>query len=370
MPLSADSLKMDSQYFSFESNSQDADNSMSSIKSFVDGSAGYLGIKVASDVSKSVQSQISSQRENHDIAGTLIISAVCTHKQASLLAPFILDVDKAIRVWNGLCKISQGGLTTQDLIKINDLASMAKIAAEEGTDKEKSFKIISGATFGSCFIGMVHVKNTKKTTSSQTITSRANDAQSTLAVAGWFADVSGGFGMDSAMSNDIKNLLSTQEVQSHINVVTMGLIPSLKSNNLQTSVKTFANFDAAGMVGQLATLQNATATDRDTVDSSATAAQTGGKLMAMQSTKVASVMAGLSNTDTQNNKILDINSMMTAFDDYVIKAAGGEIGVPINYFLKNITRAQLAEMWVAKYYPGYLAISGDDSATTGAAKSA
>jgi hypothetical protein len=36
--------------------------------------------------------------------------------------------------------------------------------------------------------------------------------------------------------------------------------------------------------------------------------------------------------------------------------------VPINYYLKPITKAQLAQMWVAKYYPGkYLAISGDDS---------
>jgi hypothetical protein len=38
------------------------------------------------------------------------------------------------------------------------------------------------------------------------------------------------------------------------------------------------------------------------------------------------------------------------------------IGVPINYHLKPITRTQLAQMWVSKYYPNkYLDIQGDDA---------
>jgi len=41
---------------------------------------------------------------------------------------------------------------------------------------------------------------------------------------------------------------------------------------------------------------------------------------------------------------------------------GKEIGVPISFYLKPITRAQLAQMWVAKYYPGrFLGLQGDDS---------
>jgi hypothetical protein len=47
--------------------------------------------------SMAVASQVSHQVENHDVAGTLVISVGCTHKDAVLLAPFILDVDKGIR---------------------------------------------------------------------------------------------------------------------------------------------------------------------------------------------------------------------------------------------------------------------------------
>ena len=79
-------------------------------------------------------------------------------------------------------------------------------------------------------------------------------------------------------------------------------------------------------------------------------------------------MSGLEKIDSGQNKMLDINSLMTAFEDYVEKALAGNIGVPINFYLKSITRAQLAQMWVAKYYPNkYLSISGDDSKTSGEA---
>ncbi len=48
--------------------------------------------------------------------------------------------------------------------------------------------------------------------------------------------------------------------------------------------------------------------------------------------------------------------------DYLKKAADGNSGVPLNYYLKDITKCMLAEMWVAKYYPGeYMQIKYDDS---------
>jgi len=133
-------------------------------------------------------------------------------------------------------------------------------------------------------------------------------------------------------------------------------------------VKQFANFDGASAMSNLAALQNATASDKDTVDSSATAARTGQQMLVMQNSKVQGVLAGLADIDDASNKMLDINSMMDAMDDYIQKALAGNIGVPINYYLKPITKSQLAEMWIAKYYPGrYLTISGDDSGSGGPA---
>ncbi|MEZ4918094.1 MAG: hypothetical protein R2792_03220 [Saprospiraceae bacterium] len=355
LPLSADSLKMNAQYFSFDENMQDSSTQAASVKAFVSESVSYLGDEFSSQASTAAQSQMNSQYSRHSIAGTLVISITCTHKNAVLLAPLILDVDKAIRVWNKVYP--------KDLIKTNDAGSMAKIAMQSETGKEQAMTILSGATYGSCFIAMVHVLNTTTTQSSETMMSVAASLQSQFKVSGMIADVSGGFGIDSTFSNDAKSLLSSQNIQSHCTLTTMGSIPSIKSNEVQMSVAKFANFDGAEAMKNLSALQNATAGEKDTVDTSAAAARTGGQMMAMQNTKIQGVLEGLGTIDDKANKILDINSMMNAMEDYITKCLAGNIGVPINYYLKPITKSQLAEMWVAKYFPGkYLNTSGDDSA--------
>ncbi|RPE08662.1 hypothetical protein EGT74_16620 [Chitinophaga lutea] len=358
MPLAADSLKMNVQYFSFDENQQDAFTQAATVKSFVSSELDILGDSFKEQASSAAQDQMNSQYQKHSISGTLVISITCTHKDALLLAPFIMDVDKAIRVWN---KIYPG-----DMLKINDPASIAKAMAQTDTQNEKSLTLLSGATYGSCFIGMVHILNTTTTTSTETAYSAAESLQSQFAIGGLIEHLSGGFGVDSTFSADAKNLLSTQNITSHVSLVTMGSIPSIKSNQVALGVKQFASFDGATAMQQLAALQNATAGDMDTVDSSATAARTGQQMLSMQNAKIQGVLTGLADIDDGANKMLDINSMMDAMDDYIQKALAGNIGVPINYYLKPITKSQLAEMWVSKYYPNkYTSVSGDDSTPSG-----
>jgi hypothetical protein len=356
MPLSSDSLKMDAQYFSFDENKQSAQNTIATIKAFVSDSTSFLGDELSTQASTAAATQVSKQVETHEVAGTLVITAGCTHKEAAVLAPFVLDVDKAIRVWNTLFK------DEADKIKVDDVSSMEKIAQEEGTSKEKFLPLLSGATYGSSFVGMVHVLRTESTQSSQAMTSLAASLQGQFEVGSWFASETGGFGVDSSFANDIKNLLSTQNITSHVSIIAMGSIPSIKSNQVQIGVKTFADFDPAKMMGKLAALANATTNDKSSVAASATAARTGAQMLAIQGSTVENVMLGLDKIDDGANRMLDINSMMTAFEDYVDKAIAGEVGVPINYYVKSISRAQLAEMWVAKYFPNrYLTIAGDDT---------
>lgn len=360
MPLSSDSLKLDAQYFNYESETQSSFSQASIIAGYVEESTSFLGEDVSSAAKGSAQTQVQAQYENHSIAGTLVITAGCTHKNAALLAPFILDVDKAIRVWNTVF--------TDDAnkIKTDDISNLQKIAAEEGTAQEVFLKLISGATFGSSFVGMVHVLNTSESSSSQSMVAVAESMQETFEVGGWFASESGTFGVDSSFSEGIKNLLSSQNVTSHITILTMGLIPSIVSNTIKLAVDKFADFDPKTIMGGLTSFENATSGDSTTVAKSAADAKTGAQMLSIQSSQVTNVMLGLAKTDVTNNQILDINSMMTAFEDYISKAIAGGVGVPINYYVKSISRAELAQMWVAKYYPGkYLAISGDDSTPSG-----
>ena len=354
MPLSADSLKMNVQYFSLDTNMQASGTYASTISNFVSGETEVLGGSVQMQASSSAQSQVNSQISKHDIAGTLVVSIVCTHKSAALLAPFVLDVDKGIRVWNRM--------HPTDMIKTNSVSSMAGTAALQDTLAEKSISIISGATYGSCFIGMVHILNTTDTMSNEVMFSVAESMQAQFDIGSWFAHESGGFGVDSSFSGDVKNLLSSQNVTSHCSLITMGSIPSIKSNEVQIGVQSFSDFDGASSMAALQKIQNATASEQQTIGEAASAARTGSQMIALQNANVEAALSALAKIDDGQNKILDINSMMDALEDYVNKCLDGNVGVPINYYIKPITKSQLAQMWVAKYYPGrYVTSAGDDT---------
>ena len=357
MPLAADSLKMNCQYFEFDANKQDSQAHAATVAAFVSdsvssGGFGWSG-SFSSQAKSSAQQQMNSQHQNHKIAGTLVVTITCTHKDAVLLAPFILDPDKAVRVWNSVYP--------SDMIKTNSPASIAQILAQQGTKEEKTISLLSGQTCGSCFIGMVHTVNTTDTSSTEELYSVAESLQAQFTVANWFENASGGFGVDTSFSNDARNLLSTQNVTSHCTLTVMGSIPSIKSNNVAMGVQVF-NKDVDPMKS-VTQVQVATATEIDSIDAAASAARTGANFQSMKASQVQSALATLSDIDKQNNKIIDTNSLMEAMEDYVTKCLAGNIGLPINYYVKPITKSQIASLWLAKYYPGKLTSygAGDDS---------
>ncbi|QHE76532.1 hypothetical protein [Hydrogenophaga sp. PBL-H3] len=359
MPLAADSLKMDAQFFAFDDNSENDSDTLSNIKTYVSAATSFLGQGASFDMAKTAVDQVEKQRQLHKISGTLVLTATCTHKEAQVLAPLCLDVDKAIRVWNQLFP------GAKDKIRMDE-STIEQIAEQEGTTAEKSFNIISGSTLGSSFVGMVHLLNTESTSSSQDDDSRAGSLKGTLALGSAIASLKGGFGVDKDFARDVKRLLSTQNINSHVTLITAGYIPTIKANQVSLGVKQFANFDPSDMMTSLAKLSDFTSADRSSVQQAATAARTKGEFVALKTATIESVMQSLSRLDDGQNSMLDISSMVVAFEDYVNTASAAtseaSIGVPINYYLKPITRTQLAEMWVSKYYPNkYLDIQGDDT---------
>ncbi len=343
MPLSADSMNMNVQYFTFDRNSQNSSTQSRSIQDFVSSEFKFLGDEFSDQASKAVASQANSQYSRHDISGTLVIAISCTHKDAALLAPCVIDVDKAIRVWNQIYR--------DDMIKTDDPMNIIQTAKNAGTENEKALTIVSGATYGSCFVGMVHILNTQSTMSTEQMRSIAESIQAQFKVNSWFTDASGGFGAGHQFTNDVKNLLSTQEISTHCTLTTRGSIPSIKSNQVKMAVQQFANFDGKAAMDNIAALQNAVASDKDSIDTAAESARLGNQMTALKNSQIQGVLEGLSEIDDGSNKIIDINSMMTALEDYIDKALAGELGMPINYYIKPITKSQLAQMWVDKYFP-------------------
>ncbi|RMJ12808.1 hypothetical protein CDV36_007507 [Fusarium kuroshium] len=353
LPLSTDSMSMDVQFFSVDSEDSQGVAHAKAISAFVSNSNSYLGATIQRQVGEAAQSQTALQFGKHEISGTLVISASCTHKNASVLAPCILNVDKGVRAWNRIFK--------DDRFNPTKFEDMKKIVEAGDTEGEKRFSILSGVTYGSSFVGMVHIVDAKDTTVAQDLSSMASNLQMQMDAGAWFSEQNGGFGVNETFGDEVKSLLSTQSVTSHVTLISMGVIPSIVANKVAMGVKGFSEFDPKSSMDAIATIQNATAGEQKSVGDSADAARTGAKMMTLKGIEIKSALSALGAIDDGQNKVLDINSLMTALEDYVNKVPDATSRVPLNYYLKDITKGMLAEMWLAKYFPGkYNPIHNDD----------
>lgn len=362
LQLSSDSIIMDAQYFRYESNKESSGAHSSAIASYVSSQcSGFLSPTYGVQVGASTKSAMESQHSNHKIEGTLVITANCTHKVSDVFAPFVLDPEKGIRAWNVY--------NPDKKIDTANKASMQKMITGKDSDTA-SMSILSGATYGSSFVGLVHILKDEQSDSSQSSSSIAGSMSASIEENLWLSNYSGKFGLDSSFADNIKSLLSTSNLQSHASLITMGLIPSIVSNKIATTVQNLKP-DPKDVMSQLAAIQGASDTEVNTMGADAEKARAGESFMQLNNSYVTNVVSSLGSYDNANNKVIDTNSMMTAFEDYVQKAIAGDCGVPINFFLKPITSRQLAEAWLNKFYPGEFIgeSSGDDNSQGPAPKS-
>lgn len=342
MPLAADSMILDAQYIRNESQADGSEAHAKEIASHASTQissifGGKAGVNAAGAVASTALSQVSK----HNVAGTLVITAVCTHKNAKMFAPLVLDPEKAVDAWN-VCRNDDKLTTSYDAI------CEAIEKDETGEDKSVPINLLSGVTYGSSFVGMVHVLQSEATTSTQTSSSMTSAMETQFKAGMWFSKAQGKFGLDKQFSNNIKDMLSTSDVETHCSVVTMGLIPTLKSNAIKTSIKQLQP-DAQEIMSQVNAINGATSSRVSTMGGQADAGKIGSEFKDLNQDYVGSVVSNLSTVDNNNNRIIDTNSLMTAFDDYVELAQKSEIGVPINYYLKPITKGHIARIYQNKF---------------------
>ncbi|XP_066928707.1 uncharacterized protein [Clytia hemisphaerica] len=364
LPISSNTIKLNAQYFSFDDEKQDSQTTIMKMKSFVSGEVDSIfDSKISGKVSNAVQQQTAQQREEHSIVGTLVITATCTHANASIFSPLVIDADKAVTSWNACYEddlmvgdmVEMQGYVSEtpktDKLKVLEPASdNEETAQEKDVSITRQLKLVTGATYGSCFVGMVHMLKSTSTTSSQDMLATAESLESNFKIAAWFTDMEGGFGIDSSFSKNLQALLSQQSILSHVSLVCEGLIPTITSEKIAIGVKAFSEFDPASTMKQLATLHNETQNANQTVSSAADNAREGKKVTELRATDVKSTMAALSEVDDGKNSVLTVNTIMTAMDEYTKGAKEGKIGIPINFFLKSLTKADIAKMWLSKYF--------------------
>lgn len=343
LPLSSDSMVMDAQYFRAESNQEGAGSSSSAIASYVSAQcSGFLSPTVSTKMGGDVKKVVEEQNKHHDMEGTIVITANCTHKQAQVFAPYVLDVEKGLRAWN---------VTFPDKKIVRDDRKSLEAAIKSGAEKDtERLHLLSGATYGSSFVGLVHILKREQSESSQSAKSLASSLSVGMKKNLFLANISGEFGVSQSYAETAKDLLSTSDLEAHCSVVAMGIIPSIASNTIETTVERLQP-DPEKVMDQLAAIQGSSDSSVNTMMAGADSAKTGQQFITLNNEYVKNTVSSLGAYDDKNNKVIDTNSLMTALEDYVKKAIAGDAGVPINFFLKPITADELAEAYLAKYYP-------------------
>lgn len=343
LPLSSDSMVLDAQYFRSEVNQDGSSTSSNSIASYVNAQcSGFLSPSISTKVAGQAKDVSISQHKHHDIEGTIVITANCTHKQAQVFAPYVMDVDKAVRSWNAMFK--------DDPIVVDDRKSLEAAIESDGSKTANVMNLLSGATYGSSFVGLVHILKREQTDSTQSSQSLAASLSVEMKKNLFLENISGGFGVSGSSAQSVKDLLSTSDLQAHCSVIAMGIIPSIASNTIETTVSTLQP-DPQKVMDQLAAIQGSTDSSVNTMMAGADDAKKGQQFITLNNEYVKNAVSSLGEYDDKNNKVIDTNSLMTAMEDYVKKAIAGDAGVPINFFLKPITANELAEAYLNKYYP-------------------
>lgn len=338
LPLASESIQLDSQFFSFDG--RDEDDLASGIESYVKDATSNIGPKSA-DLAKAAVNQIGNQRLNHTISGTLIITASCTHKNMSLIDPLMLDPDKAIGSWNKLFPESKLDPTS--------LSGMQGIVLSG--DKGNSMSILSGISKGSGFVGMVHLLKTDDSQTGQ-LDDTARELKEKLRVGGWLENESGGFGLEPGVAKEARKILKTNKISAHISMVSLGAIPSIKANTLKQSANQFIQ-NGEVIKKSVSSIEQITSSNQKTIASGSEASKKGEQFLTIEKARTQAVLESLAKIDTESNNVMDIESLMTAFGNYLteIKAKDNSVGVPINFFTKDVTADQIAKLWLEKYHP-------------------
>ncbi|CAG9983534.1 unnamed protein product [Clonostachys byssicola] len=282
VPLAAESLKLDVQYFSMDPNEQSAQSFASNISSVVSDATNWLGTKLSTEISHAAEAQVLGQVKRHSVAGTLILTASCTHKNGLILEPLTINPEKSIKAWNLLFPDDR-----IDVANPKEIVELARTADRNETGNKLG--LVSGMTLGSSFIGMVHVLN-----------STSSDIQSPA-------------------------------VRSHVTFLTTGTISEVTLNKSAS--------DSPALETLLPAFQRVQLNDPD--DGALDPAQLGQGL----------VDSALNKVNSSISKLVDVNFMKAALNDYLRKASNGSTGVPLSYHLREFSKGEIVEAWVAKHHP-------------------
>src|SRR5262249_31893020 len=134
---------------------------------------------------------------------------------------------KALSAWNRI--------HPDEALRSDDRTRMHAAATASAQEAQDSISFISGVTYGSSFVGMVHFLKTSGVRTGVD-EKMAGQIRERLQVGGWLEHASGGFGVDEETLNEVRKILSLQNVSAHISMIVSGALPSIASNEVKLGI--------------------------------------------------------------------------------------------------------------------------------------
>jgi len=364
-PFSSDSMSFDVQYFRNESGRDTSGAHASTISAHVHAAV-KMGVSGDGSLGMDVRNTLESQSTRHNIAGTIVITATCNHRQADIIAPCVLDPKKSVEAWNASFPYDRLYTDPVSMYKAampateSDLAKSAK-----SFFGQNAMYLLNGCTRGSSFVGFVHILQVEGTDTTQVSHALAGEMKVSIERNMALSSMSGGFGVGGNVASSLKNLVSTSKIENHCSLITRGILPNIAANEMATTIATLKP-EPQEVMEQLSAISNASST---TVSNNSKGFQemgkegkTGQQFMNLNSDFAQKTISSVKNINTKDNKVIDTNSLMNAFTDYINKAEKGNCGVPINFFVKRITKRVVAADYINKYFPNGAANQEDSRA--------
>mmetsp|Transcript_9232 Transcript_9232/g.10537 ORF Transcript_9232/g.10537 Transcript_9232/m.10537 type:complete len:504 (-) Transcript_9232:144-1655(-) len=362
-PLASDTMNFDVQYFSVESRKDSVSAHTSTVTSHIHAKVG-AGIKVDAGMAMDVRNTMMSQSSQHSLEGTIVITADCNHRQADIIAPLILDPKKSVESWNmsfPLDRLHTDPVSMYGAALPPNDSELEKFA--EDFFGQNAMYLLSGCTRGSSFVGFVHILKREGTNSSETASIVAGEMKVAIERNMALASMSGSFGLGGSVGQSLKNLISTSKIENHCSLVTRGVLPNIAATEMETVIRTLKP-NPQEIMEQLSAINNASgmAVESDSskgFQEMGSAARTGQQFQQLNSDFAQKTIGTIKEINTKDNKVIDANSLMNALTDYINKAQAGACGVPIAFFVKRVTKREVAASYINKYYPNGASLQKD-----------
>ena len=329
--LASDSLQIDIQYFKHLGSDGGGGAVRSRVEQMVRENTAGLP-QQAAKLANQAGALVAQQQDCHDLVGTLVITANATHRSVAMLQPVQLDLRKAIDAWNASFATAA--------LRLNpaDPAGMFKIASQTRGDAiDKSLTLLTGVTYGSSFVGMIHLVRSKMSPSG------LSDAEigamvERLRVGTVINGESGGLGTEKSVLDEVRQMISDQGFTAHVSILVNGALTTPSAKHVEKlvdkTVRVPPRLSAGGVFQMLG-------------EAHAQAARTAQTASQVEASKVSELAATLSSVDKGNDATIDLSTLFTSFDNYLDAITKSDsVGAPIGFYVKRINAAQIALEWV------------------------